>query len=74
MWNKDEKAESKHQKKWQKKQKRKFLLVINEVVPGLEPGIREIIDFDVSKSHVLTATLYNLNFFSCCSRISYLYI
>lgn len=30
-----------------------------KVVPGLEPGIREIYDFDVSKSHVLTATLYN---------------
>jgi hypothetical protein len=31
----------------------------NQVVPGLEPGIREINDFDESKSHVLTATLYN---------------
>jgi hypothetical protein len=31
----------------------------NQVVPGLEPGIREINDVDESKSHVLTATLYN---------------
>ncbi len=32
-----------------------------KVVPGFEPGIREKYDFDVSKSHVLTATLYNIN-------------
>lgn len=49
------------QRIYQKLAKKRLL----QVVPGLEPGIREIYDFDVSKSHVLTATLSVIDISDC---------